>query len=102
MKNTSEAFQFSSNSSQIQFQFQIQILQPFSLKVPEVSKSKQANKETKFKTSDDHLKHEIDCNVVFLKEHTIIFVFYQIALNGLDMMNIATRRQNHSIFVHIV
>ena len=81
-KKTSKTFQFHSNLTQIQFQiqfkltqilFQIQTLLPFSKgfkrfqKVPKLSKNKQTNKQTQFKSSDDLVKSETNCNDVFLK-----------------------------------
>ena len=58
---------------QLQFQIQIQILPPFSKgskRFPKVNKqiNKLFSELTQFKTSEDRVKRETICNVIFLEE----------------------------------
>ena len=58
---------------QLQFQIQIQILPPFSKGskgFPKVNKqiNKLFSELTQFKTSEDRVKRETICNVIFLEE----------------------------------
>ena len=58
---------------QLQFQIQIQILPPFSKgskSFPKVNKqiNKLFSELTQFKTSEDRVKREAICNVIFLEE----------------------------------
>ena len=44
-----------------------------SYRVPSISKSKQTNKQTQFKTFDDRVKRETICDIVLLEENIPIF-----------------------------
>ena len=78
-------------NSKFKFKFSFPFSKMFQ-KVPKVSKSKQTNKFFNKLSSEDRVKHETNCNVVFLKKN--IFILYNIhsiwmwALLNLHWLNV--------------
>ena len=66
-----------------------------------MSKSKQTNKQTQFKISDDHVKRETTCNVIFLKRK-INFIHRIIILTSLVGSRVGSSTSFHRVTIRAI